>query len=113
MTERGVEFESVNVIENPLSAAELKDLLNRADLSPVRVFGNSSLSSIVRMTLDGIGISAIPPAVIGKELAERRLRILPSNMSLPKLAYTASYLSTPDNVLPEIVAQLAQSIAQG
>ena len=34
MAERGEEFESVNIIENPLSAAELKDLLNRAGLSP-------------------------------------------------------------------------------
>ena len=34
MTEQGVEFESVNYIEHPLSADELKDLLHRAGLRP-------------------------------------------------------------------------------
>ena len=34
MTERGAEYESVNYIEHPLSAAELKKLLQRAGLTP-------------------------------------------------------------------------------
>ncbi len=34
MTERGVEFETVNYIKDPLSADELKDLLHRAGLKP-------------------------------------------------------------------------------
>lgn len=37
MTEQGVEYESVNVIEHPLSAAELQDLLRRAGLTPQQV----------------------------------------------------------------------------
>lgn len=34
MTERGVEFESVNYLEHPLSVDELKQLLQRAGLTP-------------------------------------------------------------------------------
>ena len=34
MTEQGVEFESVNYIQHPLSADELRDLLLRAGLKP-------------------------------------------------------------------------------
>lgn len=34
MTERGVEYESVNYIQHPLSADELKKLLKRAGLTP-------------------------------------------------------------------------------
>lgn len=34
MTARGVEFESVNYIEKPFSASELRDLLQRAGLKP-------------------------------------------------------------------------------
>jgi arsenate reductase (glutaredoxin) len=34
LTERGVDYESVNYIEHPLSAAELKKLLERAGLTP-------------------------------------------------------------------------------
>lgn len=34
MTARGVQFESVNYIEKPFSASELRDLLGRAGLEP-------------------------------------------------------------------------------
>ena len=34
MTAQGVEFESVNYIEKPFSASELRDLLDRAGLKP-------------------------------------------------------------------------------
>ena len=34
MTQRGVEFKSVNYIDEPLSVSELKDLLRRAGLRP-------------------------------------------------------------------------------
>jgi arsenate reductase len=37
LTEQGVEFESVNYIEHPLSADELKQLLRRAGLKPQEV----------------------------------------------------------------------------
>lgn len=88
------------------------ELFNRPDLPPVRVFGNSSLSSIVRMTLDGIGISAIPPATIETELRNRRLRLLKTDTVLPDLVFTASYLDTPDNALAVLIANLARSVAQ-
>jgi arsenate reductase len=34
LTARGVQFESVNYIEKPFSASELRDLLHRAGLKP-------------------------------------------------------------------------------
>ena len=34
MTEKGVEFETVNYVENPLSASDLKRLLQQAGLKP-------------------------------------------------------------------------------
>lgn len=34
MTERGVEYESINYIQHPLSVGELKALLRRAGLTP-------------------------------------------------------------------------------
>ena len=37
MTKQGVEFETVNYIEHPLTAKELKNLLRRAGLSPQEV----------------------------------------------------------------------------
>ncbi len=37
MTEKGVEFETVNYVENPLSASGLKKLLQQAGLKPGEV----------------------------------------------------------------------------
>ena len=37
MTDRGVDFESVNYIEKPLSASELSELLRRGGLRPEEV----------------------------------------------------------------------------
>ena len=90
---------------------EVTELFARVEIPRPRFFANSSLASIVRMTLDGIGISAIPPAVIAEELATGRLRILPCETVPAPLAFTASYLDRPDNALAAIVAQLAETVA--
>jgi DNA-binding transcriptional LysR family regulator len=90
---------------------EVTELFARVEVPRPRFFANSSLASIVRMTLDGIGISAIPPAVIADELAAGRLRVLAAETNLPPLAFTASFLDQPDNALAAIVARLAESIA--
>ncbi|HEV2674185.1 MAG TPA: LysR family transcriptional regulator [Aliidongia sp.] len=90
---------------------EVTELFARVEIPRPRFFANSSLASIVRMTLDGIGISAIPPAVIPEELAAGRLRRLACDTALPPLVFTASYLDQPDNALAAIVAALAESVA--
>jgi hypothetical protein len=64
------------------------------------------------MTQDGIGISAIPPVVIQRELAAGELRLLQTNVGLPDLIFTASLPITPDGLISEPVAQLAIEIAR-
>ncbi len=88
------------------------ELFKRNNVPGVRVFGNSSLSSIVRMTMDSIGISAIPPTVVHEELAAGKLRILPTKTALPDLMFTATYVNRPDNSLAVLVATIAQQVAE-
>lgn len=89
----------------------LRETLSRADLPPPRIFSNSSLSTIVKMTEDGIGISAIPPVVIQRELEAGELRLLKTEITLPDLAFTASLPVTPDSLIAEPIAHLAIEIA--
>jgi DNA-binding transcriptional LysR family regulator len=89
----------------------LRELLSRSDAAPPRIFSNSSLSTIVKMTEDGIGISVIPPIIIQRELQSGALRIVRTAIDLPELAFTASLPVTPDGLLAEPVAQLAIEIA--
>ncbi len=90
----------------------LRELLTRADLPPPRIFSSSSLSTIVRMTEDGIGISAIPPVVIRRELETGALRIIETEVKLPGLNFTAALQNSADGFIADPVARLAISIAE-
>lgn len=89
----------------------VREMMTRSDFPPLRMYGNSSLSTIVRMTLDGIGVSAIPPAVIRRELAEKRLRVLRAEQNLPDLNFHACYPVKPDSYLAEAVTEIAREVA--
>ena len=89
----------------------IREMFAAAQGDPPRIFGNSSLSTVIRMTLDGIGIASIPPVVISRELAEGRLRVVPAERELDPLVFTASYPSSPDSHLAEVIANLAREIS--
>lgn len=91
--------------------ALVREMMASEGLRDPRIYGNASLSTIVRMTLDGIGVSAIPPVVIARELAERRLRILAVQRPLPALDFHASYPVKPDSHIAERVVEIARELA--
>lgn len=95
-----------------LPHAQLAELLSSPDLPPPRLFANSSLATIVRMAVDGIGIGVVPRAAVEREVADGRLRLLDVAAALPPLHVTASYLADPDDGLAAAVAQLAAEIVQ-
>src|SRR5690606_1236071 len=89
----------------------IREMMTRSDMPNLRMYGNASLSTIVRMTLDRIGISAIPPVVIRRELAEKRLRLLRAEQQLPDLNFTATWPVKPDSYMAEAVAEIARDLA--
>ncbi|MEZ2409573.1 DNA-binding transcriptional LysR family regulator [Bosea sp. OAE752] len=90
----------------------LREALNDPSLPPPRIFGNSSLTTIVQMTLDRIGVSVIPPVVVQRELKEGRLRIVETVLDLPDLVFTAAFPLTLSGSLARPMAELAQDIAR-
>jgi DNA-binding transcriptional LysR family regulator len=90
----------------------LREALNDPSLPPPRIFGNSSLTTIVQMTLDRIGVSVIPPVVVQRELKEGRLRIVETVLDLPDLVFTAAFPLTLSCSLARPMAELAQDIAR-
>ncbi|TBY42940.1 LysR family transcriptional regulator [Rhizobium leguminosarum bv. viciae] len=93
--------------------SELKELFRKAGITRPRLFANASLSSIIRMTLDGLGIAAIPKEVAAEHLQSGRLRLLAHEETLPVLSFTASFVARPDMPLSGVVAKLAQEVASG
>jgi DNA-binding transcriptional LysR family regulator len=94
-----------------LPHAQLTALFSRPDLPPVRIFASSSLTSIVRMAVDGIGIGVVPLDVAAADLAAGRLRLLDAEPTLPPLRFTASFLETAATSVAATVANVASQVA--
>ncbi len=89
----------------------IQRLLARAG-GRVRIHSSSSLATIIRMTVDGIGVSALPSEIIQTELARGSLRRFRAEFPPPQLRFTVAYGSTPESSLTRGVAALASRIAR-
>ena len=52
-------------------------------------------------------------AIVENELADERLQLLTTDVQIPSLTFSASWLASPDTVAIERVAELAANLAQG
>jgi DNA-binding transcriptional LysR family regulator len=90
----------------------VRSLFNKPELPPIRLHASASLGTVIHMANEGLGIAVIPTAIVENELAEGRLRLLTTDVSMPPLRFSASWLASPDTVAIERVAELAVEIAQ-
>ncbi|APX94231.1 LysR family transcriptional regulator [Franzmannia qiaohouensis] len=72
-----------------------------------QIHSSSSLSTIIRMTVDGIGISALPREIIQQELASGRLKQFDVEVSIPDLVFNAAYGAAPGGNVVHAVAELS------
>ncbi|MCJ2069098.1 substrate-binding domain-containing protein [Methylobacterium sp. J-030] len=91
--------------------AQLRELLARSNLPPPRLYSSASLSTIVRMAVEGIGVGVIPAETVRAELADGRLRVVDTTVRLPDIDFTATYENMPDNRLAAAAAEIARNIA--
>ncbi|MBP0496290.1 LysR family transcriptional regulator [Pararoseomonas indoligenes] len=77
-----------------------------------RIHVSSSIATIIRMAVDGIGISVIPAEVMQPELARGELRLLEADLLLPPIRFTATYRTAPDSILIPTLAQVGVEVAQ-
>ena len=90
----------------------VRGVFDRPDLPPIRLHASASLATVIHMAIEGLGIAVIPAAIVAKELTDGRLQLLDTDVKLPPLTFSASWLSSPDTVAIERVAGLARQIAQ-
>ena len=91
----------------------IQSLFNRPDLPPIRLHASASLATVIHMALEGLGIAVIPTAIVENELASGQLQLLSTDLRIPPLTFSASWLESPDTLAVERVADLAAKIAQG
>jgi DNA-binding transcriptional LysR family regulator len=90
----------------------VRSLFNRPDLPPIRLHASASLATVIHMATEGLGIAVIPSAIVEGEMADGRLQMLSTDIELPPLIFSASWLASPDTVAVELVADLAVKLAQ-
>ena len=64
------------------------------------------------MAVEGLGVAVIPTSIVENELADGRLQLLSTELKIPPLTFSASWLASPDTLAVELVADLAARIAQ-
>ncbi len=92
---------------------EISKKFREQESLPTRFFTSSSLAACLRLTVDDVGISSLPKAMITDELAEGKLVEVPTSWQPSPLAFTASYPGTPYNPFLRRVAELAVDVATG
>ena len=89
----------------------IRALLAKAKIPISRLYTSSSVATIMRMTLDGIGIGVVPTVVAWRELAARNLRLVDTEYSLPQIDFWVCYSQKPDSYLAATVADISLEIA--
>jgi DNA-binding transcriptional LysR family regulator len=92
---------------------QVRSLFNRPDLPPMRLHASASLATVIHMAIEGLGIAVIPTAIVENEMTDGRLQLLSTDQQMPNLTFSASWLTSPDTVAVERVAELAAKLAQG
>jgi len=90
----------------------VRSLFNQPDVPPIRLHASASLATVIHMAIEGLGVAVIPTAIVENELADGRLRLLDTDLKIPPLTFTASWLASPESVAVERVAELAGKIAR-
>ena len=97
--------------KNTSPYVELRDLILRANHPPPQIHTSASLATIIKMTVERLGICLIPPDVVRREIAAGELHILPTTVNLSPITFTATYASRPDYHLVDEAARIAQEVA--
>jgi len=83
----------------------------RAVERPVRINCISSVAAMIRLVADGFGVTALPPAIIQRELREHTLDVLDVDSGFAPLPLVATYRPQ-SHPLPARIAELAGEQAQ-
>ncbi|MDS0793044.1 LysR family transcriptional regulator [Burkholderia pseudomultivorans] len=83
-----------------------------ADSGEVQVQINclSSVAAIIRLAVDGFGVTVLPPAFVMRELSAGQLQLLQVTHRVPALPLVAAFRRTPDGLLAEAITRLALNV---
>ena len=89
----------------------VKSLFNRPYLPPINLHASASMATVVHLATEGIGIAVIPHELVEKELRDGTLEWIQTEVTIPPLAFCASWLESPDTLAVELVVEIAARMA--
>lgn len=90
----------------------VKALFSAPDAPKVRIHASASMATAVRLAVEGIGVAAIPAALVVDELASGRLEIVQTEAAIPPLSFFASWIAAPETYEVGLVADIAARTAR-
>ncbi|MET4691001.1 LysR family transcriptional regulator [Sinorhizobium fredii] len=89
----------------------LRELVFKKTGRPPRIFANSSISTIEKLALDGIGIALVAEGTLGAARVDNILQPVRSEIDLPPLRFYAFYPLGFGSEMLEELAAIAQRVA--
>jgi DNA-binding transcriptional LysR family regulator len=89
----------------------LEDLLDDAGVVDARIYNSNSITTIIRLLNDGIGVAPIPVSSARDLLKAGVLEILNVTPPFPDMMYHAAFHKRPDTPLPSLIARIAAEVA--
>src|SRR5262249_5078750 len=80
----------------------VRSLFSQPDVPSIRLHASASLATVIHMAIEGLGIAVIPTAIVERELETGRLLLLSTELQVPKLTFSASWLASPDALAVEL-----------
>ncbi|WP_342358986.1 LysR family transcriptional regulator [Terrarubrum flagellatum] len=75
----------------------IADYFQDLNLSRARTSASNSMSTMIELAADGLGVAAVPPVCVEREISEGRLAAIESARAFPPLTFVASYRSVPSH----------------
>jgi DNA-binding transcriptional LysR family regulator len=102
----------VTFSRNTQPYAAVAALFNGPHMPQARIHASASLATVVRMTVENLGIAVIPPVIVADELRRKELRIVRCEADLPDLVFHANWIDSSGSRTASAVAAIASEIAR-
>lgn len=91
--------------------ADLRAAAAAAGIDGLRIHASTSVATIVRMALDGLGLALLPASIVVRELGAGTLVELDAGIALPPLGFVAAWRRQPDEGLVRLAVPIAERVA--
>jgi DNA-binding transcriptional LysR family regulator len=105
------QFPVVSYLRSSLPHRLIEQQLRSVDRNAFRLHSVSSLAGVIRLVIGGVGVSAVPVAVVRREIEDGLLQVVPVREPFPDVRIAVTHLHAPEDATPRLlVAALKDAV---